>query len=414
MSKGNMLLGYARGKMGDIVFARVNGQQVQRPRNREPKNPRSAAQMYQRSLFACAVSFFSKGRQALFQYAFEGKRSTESDYNAFVRLNAKNGIHMTKNQLDNLSYPKIGNWIMTQGSLPQIVSTFNDEDKKFHCPLVATEAESASTISLGDFSRALIASGNYMRGDILTFVNIRSNAFYEEGSDPDPIVTSEGDAIPWIIEQFILDPSSTEPLTSLLANFDFVVDEGILEVVSRALSSSVDEIGGFCVVHSRRTSSGLKVSTTQLTNSEGVKKALAKCATDEYVEWVLVDWQTSGEAVLEGSLATNEQSNLEVKVALSTFGATDTREGFNLPHTLNTDEYSKAWVLCDLHDAAISVNDISEVVTISGEGISGYTSGTLTFNGGGTATIAKTNEGYLTLTANNGVAIPVLSIVKKK
>lgn len=303
MSKGNMLLGYARGKMGDIVFARVKGQQVQRPRNRQPNNPRSAAQMYQRSLFACAVKFFSKGRQALFQYAFEGKKSTESDYNAFVRLNAKNGVHLTKDMIDNLNYPALGNWIMTQGSLPGFTSNYNETDHKFHSNLGGSFTADLSAITIGMLSQALIETGNFQTGDIITVLNIRSGSFYEEGSDPIPVVVDEQNPITWIIEQFEINPSSTELVTAIFNNFDFAkTSANALEITSRALSSSVDEIGGFAVFHSRKTSSGVKVSTTTLVNSLGANEAIAKCETQEYVDYVLVDWQSRQEAILEGAL----------------------------------------------------------------------------------------------------------------
>lgn len=48
MSKGNLFLGQGRGKVGDVVFYRSNGQQITRSRNRSPKNPRSPMQLAQR------------------------------------------------------------------------------------------------------------------------------------------------------------------------------------------------------------------------------------------------------------------------------------------------------------------------------------------------------------------------------
>lgn len=315
MSKGNMLLGYARGKMGDIVFARVKGQQIQRPRNRQPNNPRSSQQMYQRSLFACAVSFFSKGRQALFQYAFESKKSTESDYNAFIRLNAKNGVHMTKDMLDNIYYPKLGNYIMTQGSLPGYESQFLASERKFCCFLTDVQsAAAADDITIGEISQQLIASGNYEYGDIITILQIKSDCYFEEGSDPIPVVWEEGKPVRWILDQFILNPNSTTKVNTVLRNVkvskrDVELDDTVT-IESSALSSAYDEIGGFCVVHSRKTSSGLKVSTTTLTNSTGAQLALAKCATQEYIDYVLVDWQSRAEAILEGSLSPNESASV--------------------------------------------------------------------------------------------------------
>lgn len=70
MAKGNMLLGFARRKIGDVVFYRANGEQVARARNRNPKNPRTEKQALQRMVLASA----SKTLQALrglYDHAFE-------------------------------------------------------------------------------------------------------------------------------------------------------------------------------------------------------------------------------------------------------------------------------------------------------------------------------------------------------
>ena len=54
MAKGNLFLGMARKKIGDVVFYRANGEQISRARNRAPRNPRSAKQSIQRMVLATA------------------------------------------------------------------------------------------------------------------------------------------------------------------------------------------------------------------------------------------------------------------------------------------------------------------------------------------------------------------------
>lgn len=71
MAKGNMLLGYSRGKVGDVVFTRFNGQQVAKARNRNPKNPKSEAQCVQRMVqatIAAAAAVFKN----IVDHSFEG------------------------------------------------------------------------------------------------------------------------------------------------------------------------------------------------------------------------------------------------------------------------------------------------------------------------------------------------------
>lgn len=59
MAKGNMLLGMARKKVGDLVFYRANGEQVTRARNRNPRNPKSDKQSVQRMVLASASKLAS-------------------------------------------------------------------------------------------------------------------------------------------------------------------------------------------------------------------------------------------------------------------------------------------------------------------------------------------------------------------
>ena len=46
MAKGNMLLGFSRGSVGDLTFYRRNSQQVTRARARVVKNPKTLAAAY--------------------------------------------------------------------------------------------------------------------------------------------------------------------------------------------------------------------------------------------------------------------------------------------------------------------------------------------------------------------------------
>lgn len=88
MAKGNMLQGMARGKVGDVVFSRLNGEQISRVRNRHPKNPRSNSQLYQRAIMATVMRAYSAG-MVIFDHAFEGKAIGAENQRRFMALNAK-------------------------------------------------------------------------------------------------------------------------------------------------------------------------------------------------------------------------------------------------------------------------------------------------------------------------------------
>lgn len=83
-----MLFSQARGKVGDLVFSRLDGEQIVRSRNRHPKNPKTNAQLYQRAIMATVLRAYSAGK-IIFDHAFEGKQVGAQNQRAFLSENAK-------------------------------------------------------------------------------------------------------------------------------------------------------------------------------------------------------------------------------------------------------------------------------------------------------------------------------------
>lgn len=83
-----MFQGMATGAVGDVVFSRLNGEQVSRVRNRHPNNPRTNKQMYQRAVMATVMQAYSAGKE-IFDHAFQGKSVGAENQRAFLSKNAK-------------------------------------------------------------------------------------------------------------------------------------------------------------------------------------------------------------------------------------------------------------------------------------------------------------------------------------
>lgn len=85
-----MFLGYARGKVGDVVMYRstVNNEQMARARNRRPANPRTSPQLYQRAVMATVMRAYSSGK-AIFDHSFQGQGSPAKNMARFQQLNAR-------------------------------------------------------------------------------------------------------------------------------------------------------------------------------------------------------------------------------------------------------------------------------------------------------------------------------------
>lgn len=305
MSKGNVLLGMARGAVGDIVFSRLKGQQVTRARNRQPANPRTSAQMYQRALFTDAVKFFTRGRRNLFQFAFENKKENESDYNAFMRENAKRGVVISKAAFDNYGYPALGNFIMSKGTLTPMTSLLGGAGMRIEKLVPATETPAVAT--LGDISRIFIDGVDILDGDIITFVTIVVN-----DNTNIPNVEGEGGNTNWFINQIQLDANSAQPLSdyglqaSALEPQDGV---SLVEMYQNIDILATTSIASGVVVHSRNTANGVRVSTEELKLNSRATTAIEAARQRSYIDAVVESWRITqqapviSESVLQGNIA---------------------------------------------------------------------------------------------------------------
>lgn len=129
MAKGNMLLGQARGKVGDIVFSRTNGQQVIKSRTSQVKNPQTKAQMIQRIILNTVAQAYS-AMAAICDHSFEGVAVGQDSMSYFISKNAKLIRSLAaENGLDN-SVPMVAAlgsndlasnaYVISKGTLPEV------------------------------------------------------------------------------------------------------------------------------------------------------------------------------------------------------------------------------------------------------------------------------------------------------
>lgn len=130
MSKGNLFMGNASGKLADVVLYRNAGAQVARLRVRKPRNPRTENQLIQRVIQSTNAKAYSV-LQAICNHAFEGKYSKTQNQSEFMRLNVAadryrvNVAPMGWKSLSNFNSrdmvePLANNYIVASGSLPEM------------------------------------------------------------------------------------------------------------------------------------------------------------------------------------------------------------------------------------------------------------------------------------------------------
>lgn len=307
MAKGNMLLGYSRGSVGDVTFAKVKGQQVARARNRNPHNPRTNKQSIQRGRFAAAVKFYTRGNQKFYKFAFENKRQVESDYNAFMRENVKRAPAISREAFANYDYPIFAPFIMAKGSLPTLDCSIANSKAVV---LLGVDAPTTLPTTVGALSEALVASEAYAAGDIITLVTINSNF---DGTYPSADGVGEGKPS-WDIKQIILDATSTDTLADTLGMAAVAQDGKLALTDATGVTLLSGTLAAFTMVHSRNADGGLKASTQELILNTTAETAYEGAFDAGYKSAVIASWQADGsvdampEAILKGSIAYKEGS----------------------------------------------------------------------------------------------------------
>lgn len=175
MSKGNMLLGQARGKVGSLVFSRVNGQQVTRSRAEQVKNPKTEAQMIQRILLNTVIQAYSRMSE-ITDHSFENVPTGQPCMSQFMRRN----LNLMRNYLSHevasgLGFDEIyafaapgtnqftmNPWIIATGSLPAV--TISSISAVSGAVVLCAAAGTVPT-----YAEVINALG-LQRGDQLTFV----------------------------------------------------------------------------------------------------------------------------------------------------------------------------------------------------------------------------------------------------
>lgn len=189
MAKGNMFQGMARGSVGDVVFYRMDGKQISRVRNRNPKNPKSQGQIAQRAIMATIMQAYSHGKE-IFDHSFEGKPVGMGSMREFLSRNAnalrqaviddyniKPTAHLSAIvNAPKTNYPVPNTYVVSAGSLQQNFFNITEASASNANAVVTTPAAQE-----GETMAEYAARVGLHVGDIYTFVGFAvrptANAF---------------------------------------------------------------------------------------------------------------------------------------------------------------------------------------------------------------------------------------------
>lgn len=301
--------GKRRGSVGNETYTLTRGQNIVKAKVIDPTNPRSTAQQTQRASFASAVRFYQLATRNFFKFAYESQRQRESDFNAFMRFNAKKSVVVPPyNAETNPDYPLVGEWRMSQGSLsiaPEIVfsgSTGNFTiSGRLHKEGDYSSLAQPSTVA--QLSKLLVDEFGLNYGDILTMPYWYAMGQYEAGS----VMLAHQQENKFGYAQFILSTSDSTALADL---------EGFrTEVLGLATGLSVyvrvditgvsavsigEFVAGSSMILSRLNGSNLLVSNAEMVQSSGANALWGLLQEPGVRDANLRLWGAQGTAILKG------------------------------------------------------------------------------------------------------------------
>lgn len=181
MGKNNLILGTARGKLGDVVFYRTGGEQRFRTRVR-PTNPRTNAQLLQRCVVSTAVKFYSEIAE-ICNHAFQNAEGSLKNHQRYMKLNIdylrkialKNieswsPIKFTSQNYGNFTWKDsmevaINRYQISEGDLPSVSATLVQAQGKNTIQIGNVINKSWETITYND----IVENLGLKLGDQLTF-----------------------------------------------------------------------------------------------------------------------------------------------------------------------------------------------------------------------------------------------------
>ena len=247
MSKNNMLLGYARGKVGDLVFARRLGQQTTRAYNSSPKDAKTRSQVTQRVKIANVIAMY-RALKNICNHSFEGLDVGQTSYSAFVKANLTgNKVSLTK-EAASFGACVVAPYLISRGSLPSIQVEGTGADAVTN--IATGNLDISGTTTIGQFADALVANNAGIEyGDQLTYVSLVQQTDANSGY---PIVVAG-------IYEGTLNSASTDKVRDYIPEVGSSVKNGFLA------HGALIGRGGFAWILSRKpTGSSLMVSTQRL------------------------------------------------------------------------------------------------------------------------------------------------------
>lgn len=246
----NLWLRGTKKRLAGTVVYQSMGQTIQRELAASVTNPRTEAQMAQRVRWANIVALYRVLRPMM-KYAFESKKRTQSDYNAFMSANITSSpIALTKQEAAAAACV-VAPYTITRGSLPSVQIAADGND--FVTNLYQTEGIDFDLATVGQFSKQLLSANPGLRaGDQISFIRLTQS-------------TNGATGYPYVVlrkYEVLLDESSNELVSRYLPAELLDVKETEGKVATMVLNNGGK--GAFAIIVSRTIAGKTFVSSQEL------------------------------------------------------------------------------------------------------------------------------------------------------
>lgn len=290
-------------KLGGAVIYQAGGETRSRALAETVSNPRTRSQMKQRVRWSNLVNFYKVNAEWM-KYAYETKKSNQSEYNKLMSLNvASSPIYLTKQQAA-AGACVVANYIMTQGSLPSI--TYTEANNYIATNLyISGDTQFDEDSTLGEVAADLLASNPALRqGDQISFLRFTQ-------------LVNEVTGYPYVVlrkYEVLLDPTSNDKFYNYMPfgifSFDSTAETPAVVITKTGNS-------GGCLLVLSRTISGKTYVSTQSILPVDNEAILAAYSSNQQLEAAIDSYGSSEDAFLTTDRAGYAENEIIQLVPLS-------------------------------------------------------------------------------------------------
>ncbi len=297
----SMWLKGTKQKLGGSVLYQAMGQTRQRELAANVANPRTNSQMEQRTRWANLVNFY-RANSGWMRFAYETKKTNQSEYNKFMSLNVPGARIYLSKSLASQGGCIVDEYQMTQGSLASIEVVKSGAAWQTNLYLVsATDLNENSTI--GEVTAQLLPANPALHeGDQLSFLRFTQ-------------MTNSSTGVPFVVVrkyEVILKANDTRRFYDFMPE-DYITFGGTAQAPCIEVSDS-GNAGGFILVLSRTIGGKTYVSSQSIVVANN--SALIDAYSSDSAKQEAIDsYGESAEPFLTSSTA-NEDSQAATRLSI--------------------------------------------------------------------------------------------------